>query len=128
MRPKVVAAILGIAMILGGIGFLAYGVLGVTGGRSSSEGAGDACLDDLSAVGFPAGIMGIVFGMIIAGWALSSLRDERGTRGPLRAFGFMTGLGTVFIAMAAIFVLANQGTDDGTFLFVGGLFAIMGLA
>src|SRR3954447_2843463 len=113
MRPKVAAAILGLAMALGGIGLLAYGIVGMAGGAAYSD-CRDGCLDDLSVLAVPAGILGIVFGMIIGGWAIGSLRDERGTRGPLRAFGFMTGLGGVFIAMAAIFLVANEAGDEGT--------------
>jgi hypothetical protein len=128
VRPKVIAAILGIVLVLGGVGAMTYGITGLSavGGRCS----GDECLDNPSVLGLPLGIIALVFGIIIAAWALGSIRADRQTTSPLNAFGFMTGLGAVFAAMGILFLAAGRsGTaDDGdTLLFVGALFGVMGL-
>jgi hypothetical protein len=128
MQAKSVAAVVGVALVLGGIGALGYGMAAVGADPASGDCAGDECLGDVAALAFPVGIMAIVFGMIIASWAIGSIRADRGTTGPLSAFGFMTGLGGVFLGLAAIFlVFGDTANDEGAFAFVGILFAVMGL-
>lgn len=131
MRGKVIAAILGLVLAIGGLGLLGYGISRVSALPGGSyECYGEGCLDDPWFLAFPAGIIGIVFGLIIASWALSAIRDERVT-GPLRVFGFMSGVGGIFFAMGVIFLSTSSGFargDDGTFGFLGALFGLMGLA
>jgi hypothetical protein len=130
MRAKVVAAIAGLVVTVGGIGLLGYGITRLSGAPAYYRCVGDDCLNDPWFLAFPGGIIAMVFGLIIASWALGSLRQERASIGPLRAFGFMTGLGGVFFAMGAIFLVASglpKGGTDATFLFLGGLFGIMGI-
>ncbi len=131
MRARVVAAVVGLILTIGGVLFLGVAVVRLSGGPTYSECIGEDCLNDPSFLGLPLGILGIVFGLIIGGWALGSIREERGIAGPLAAFGFMSGLGGVFIALGAIFLVAFNapaGDGDGTFLFLGGLFGLMGLS
>ena len=130
MRGRVVAAVAGLVLTAGGVILLGYGIVRSTAGPGSSQCSGDGCLDDPWVLAFPIGIIGMVFGLILAGSALSALRDARGSTGPLRAFGFMTGLGAIFALLGGIFLVASSSAqgDDGTFLFLGGLFGIMGLS
>ena len=131
MRARVMAAVVGLALLVGGVLVLGISVISLSSGAVSSDCSGEDCLNDLSFLGMPLGIIGIVFGLIIGGWALGSIREERGAAGPLAAFGFMSGLGAVFVTLGAIFLFAPNTPDgggDGTFLFLGGLFGLMGLS
>src|SRR5689334_10232699 len=111
MRPKVSAAILGVVLSIGGVGALAYGVLSISA-LPSGECRGDECLANPWVLAFPLGIVALVIGLIIASWAIGSLRAERSPTGPLRAFGFMTGLGAVFLVMGVVFVGGSSGAND----------------
>ncbi len=127
MRPKVIAAIVGLWLTVGGVGALAYGVLRLSV-TTTGECSGDDCLADPWILGFPLGIVAMVFGLIIGSWALGSIREERGSTSPLRVFGFMSGLGAVFVALGVIFLsITSTAGQDGSMLFVGGLFGVMGL-
>jgi hypothetical protein len=130
VRPKAIAAIIGLVAVVGGIGLLGYGISRIADTASYSECIGDDCLNDPWFLAFPGGILAMVFGLIIASWALSSIRSESSTMGPLRAFGFMTGLGAVFFALGSIFLISSNvagDATDGTFVFLGVLFGLMGL-
>jgi hypothetical protein len=125
MRPKVFAAVLGVCLTIGGVGGVAYAVLRMN--TSGGECAGDECLADPWVLGFPLGIVAMVFGLIIGSWAIGSLRQERGSTSPLRVFGFMSGLGAVFLVLGVVFLSASGADPDGGLLFVGALFGVMGL-
>ena len=128
------AAVGGVVLVIAGLALLGAGLFDIAGGPAYSECIGDGCLDDVSVLGFPVGIVAMVVGMILAGWGLSAIRSERGSTGPWSAFGFMTGLGLLFLAMGWLFLLAvrqassSDGGADGALLFVGLLFIVMGLA
>lgn len=129
MRPKVMAAILGLILTIGGVGGLALGVLRMSALPNGGDCVGDECLTQPWVLALPLGIVAMVFGLIIASWAIGSLRAERDSTSPLRAFGFMTGLGAVFLVMGVIFLGGARGVgDDAALAFVGGLFGVMGLA
>jgi hypothetical protein len=128
MQPKVTAAVLGLVLTIGGVGGLAYGVLRMSATPNGGDCVGDECLADPWILAFPLGIVAVVIGLIIASWAIGSLRAESGSSTPLRAFGFMTGLGAVFLVMGVVFLGGSGGDDSGALLFVGALFGVMGLA
>jgi len=130
VRANIVAAAIGVALTIGGVVLLAVAVSLLVSLPVYDECVGDACLNDLAYLAFPGSIIGIVFGLILASWALGSIREERQEAGPLRAFGFMSGLGGVFVAVGAIFIAgarAAGGSSDGTFIFLGASFALLGV-
>ncbi len=126
------AAIGGVVLVIAGLALLGAGVFSMTDGGATSCGA-DGCQGDLSVLAFPAGVVAMIVGMMLAGWGLSSIRTERGSTGPWSAFGFMTGLGLLFLAMGWLFLLSvRQAADspsggDGAIFLVGALFVVMGL-
>jgi hypothetical protein len=130
VREKYLAAIVGIGLAVGGTALLAWGVLRAASGPAYYECIGEGCLDDPWFLAFPGGILAMVFGLILGSWALGSIRAETGVGGPLRAFGLMTGLGALFFGLGVVFLLASnqsEGATNGTFLFLGGLFGLMGI-
>jgi len=125
---KYAAAGGGVIAVVIGIALLAIGLNQVAGGPAYSDCVGDGCFDDPTVLAIPIGIVALVIGMIAGGWGLSSIRSDRGVTGPLSAFGFMTGLGLVFFVLGWICLFeARQNDGDGTFLFLGVLFGLMGL-
>ena len=129
MRGKQIAAVAGFGVAIVGLLVLGYGILRMSA-TGDTECVGDECLDDLWFLAFPVGIMAMTAGLIIGSWALSAIRAERGASGPFRVFGTMTGLGAVFLVMGVFFGIGySQAGEaaDGTFLFLGILFGVLGL-
>ena len=78
MQARVMAAVVGLVLLIGGVLVVGFAVIRLSSGPASSECSGEDCLNDPSFLGMPLGIIGIVFGLIIGGWALGSIREERG--------------------------------------------------